>query len=448
MKQSIFVRIFLALLISSLIILTIMAAMIVFAIQTSIAGWNEGKREELQALLIPIISKTHRLNGELSENNLEKALSQYMTDSLYVYILDREKRPVYILNQGRRILLKELGKEKPSIQSLINQTSPVQISDGDLVIGFLAADSVDFLSYKANRQFVETMKKAVTIGTLIAVSLALLISITFSSTFSKQASSLVSGLRKLSGGVRNVVFPEMSTNELNAISLSAIELQNQLSKEEFLRQQWMQDISHDLRTPITAIMAQFEAMTDGVLDIIPERILGLMTELKRVEQLVVNLQELSRYESPEMKITIDEIDSTQFLDEIKERFSFLSQQKGIKLSCFSEPFGLRLDEHLMQRCLSNIVQNALQNTQPLGSIEIALKSYQGFSVFTIANTGEIPEEHIHHIFDRLYRGNPARSGSQSGLGLSIAKVIAELHNGDIQAANIGGKAVFTLTLPS
>ncbi|WP_020613205.1 sensor histidine kinase [Sediminispirochaeta bajacaliforniensis] len=445
--KSIFSRTFFGLLASSLFVLTVMSFMVGFAIKASILNWNEGKKEELEALLIPIISKVHRLNGGLSEGSLESALTPYMTDSLYVYVFDEQKRPLFLLKQGKRLTLQELEKEEGPLQALLHQSQPLEIRDGDNVIGYLAVDSVDFFAYEANRQFVATMRRAVTTGTIITTGLTLVFSLLFSSSFSRQTKGLVKGITAMSKGARNVDFPSLGTREMNKISQSALDLQSQLSKEESLRRQWMQDISHDLRTPITAIKAQFEAMLDGVLDIGRPRLANLLTELNRVETLVRNLQELSRYESPEMKINAHYFQASAFLDDIRERFALLAGQKKITLCCEGKEFWFLIDEHLMQRCVSNIVQNALQHTQPGGTIRVTLESEVKDVVLIVENSGHIAARDLDRMFDRLYRGNSARMGGGSGLGLSIAKAIVDLHHGRIRAENSETTARFILFFP-
>jgi two-component system sensor histidine kinase BaeS len=448
LPKGIFARTFSGLLASSLVALIVMSLMAGYAIKTSIMNWNQEKKEDLEAVLVPMIAKAHRLGNGLGDTALESALLPYMTDSLFVYVFDAQKRPVLLIEEGRRISdmdLRALGK---SPQSLIAKHKPLSIKDGTRVIAYLSVDSADFLAYKANRQFVDTMRGAITAGILIAIVLCLAVSVLFSTSFSGQTKALALGIVALSQGERKVVFPRAGTSELVSIARSAEILQGQLEREERLRMQWMQDISHDLRTPIAAIKSQFEAMVDGVLDTSPSRLERLLSELNHVEALVRNLQELSRYESPEMRINASPVAASAFLDDIRERFRFLCDQAGFALECAGEDIVVSMDELLMQRCVSNIVQNALQHSTRGGSVRVAVSSEGPDARITIANTGQIPETDIERMFDRLYRGNSSRPEGGFGLGLSIAKAIMDLHGGRISASNADGMAIFTLDLPA
>lgn len=447
LPKGIFAKVFSGLLATSLVVLVIMSLMTGFAIKASIMNWNREKKEDLETILVPMISKAHRLNGGFTESALEATLLPYMTDSLFVYVFDENKRPVLLIEEGRRIRAQDLQAEGRTAQSLLNRNPPLAIKDGSTVIAYLSVDSADFLAYKANRQFVETMRDAITIGILIAVGLALAVSLVFSTSFSSETKELAAGIVSISGGDHDVAFPKSGTRELTLIARSAETLQRRLEREGRLRRQWMQDISHDLRTPIAAIKSQFEAMVDGVLDTSTKRLERLHSELNHVEALVRNLQELSRYESPEMRIKRTPIASRGFLDNIRERFLFLCEQAGITLECSGETVTFSMDELLMQRCVSNIVQNALQHSEEGGRIRVLLSTRYSDVHITIENTGHIPEADIEWMFDRMYRGNTARPGGGFGLGLSIAKAIVDLHSGSITVENEGQFARFVIVLP-
>lgn len=444
--RSLFVRIFLGVFSSSLIILFILSLTLTFAIKTSIFSWNQGKQADLQSILIPVISKIHRLNGGLTESNVEMSLRPYLTDSLYVYVFDADKEAIFLFNQGTEVSVAAYAQDKSLISPQYNQLSLIPIVDGETTIAFLASDSIDFLAHKANRSFIETMKKTIIAGAILSLLISLLLSYMISNGFSRQTNELVKGIVSLSKGKRQESFPEMGIHELDQLARAATELQRKLSQEEGLRQQWMQDISHDLRTPITAVIAQFEAMIDGALDLNQDRIKGLMSEILRIEALVQNLQELSRYESPDTILHIQHVRLSDFADDIKERFAFLAAQQSIDLSCWGSNDIFPMDEQLMQRCISNIVQNALQHTQSGGRIELDANVQNERLRFRISNTGHIPEEDIDQIFDRLYRGQKARNSSGSGLGLSIAKAIVDLHRGSISVSQEGDMTVFTVSM--
>ena len=450
---SIFRKIYIGHLAASISVLVIMSFIFLFAIRSSISHWNRDENAEIEKMLLPLISKVYRLRGELDSNALESSLLPYATDSMYIYVFDVNKHPVLLMNKGRRVTTDAVEQQVGSLSTFLSLNTPAQIKDNSRIVGYLSVNSADFLTYRANRQFIASMRKTVLAGAITAIVIALAISAFISSIFSKQTSSLVNEITALGNGSRTVTFTHLDTTEFDRIATSEEKLQNQLLKEESLRRQWMQDVSHDLRTPVTAVKVQLEAINDGVLPPTTERFASLLGEISHIERLVNNLHDLSRYESPEMKITPVKIYPRAFISDTQERFELLANQKDIKFSCscsFTEPFAA--DEFLLQRCVSNVMQNAIQYTTAGSCINITMTCSDADTIgrtiiIEVMNTGELSEEDILHVFDRLYRGDKSRSSGGSGLGLSIAKAIVSLHKGTITASNKDGMACFTINIP-
>ena len=434
--SNIFRRIYAGQLITSVIVIFVMSFFFLFGIRASISHWNTEQTANLERVLIPAISKVYRLNGYLDAAALEKALLPYLTDSLYAYVFDSNKDPVILLNRSERITVGQAEKQLGSMQTFLTLNPPKEIVYDRHTVGYLSVDSVDFLAYRANRTFIATMWKTVVAGIAAAVIATLLISHFISTFFSRQASSLVSGITELSSGKRSVRFAQSDMEEFNRISQSAESLQRQLDKEESLRRQWTEDISHDLRTPVTAVKVQLEAMSDGVLDSSKKRLENLFAEMVHIEKLVNNLQDLTRFESPKMKIQSGIIDAGIFIDDVQERFAFLAEQKRIAYECSIQGVqSFCADEHLLLRCVSNIIQNAIQYTASGGNITVTLKRDAGNVLIEVCNTGHLSQQDIDHMFDRMYRGDKARTEGGYGLGLSIAKAIMTLHGGTLTAGN-------------
>lgn len=448
-QSNIFSKLFIGLLGASLIVLIVMSIIFVFAIKTSIAHWNKDEAVDMGNLLTPVISKVYRITGTLDAGKLESAILPYTTDSMFVYVFDSSKRPVLLLNRGQRVTQKTVEKEVGSLSTFLSLNAPVPIKDDNEVIAYLSVNSRDFLAYKANRQFISTMRRSIAAGVVSAIFIALLISLYISSTFSKQTKSLVDEITSLGDGKRNIVFTHSNTAEFDLIATSEEKLQDQLLKEESLRRQWMLDVSHDLRTPVTAVKVQLEAMHDGVLATTKSRFDSLLSELTHIERLVNNLHDLSRYESPEMKIHLTLIDPGEFTDTMKEQFSILAEQKGLSYTCTCEtgiPFAA--DDFLLQRCVANVIQNAVKYTEGNGNIFFDMTQNESNEiVIEVKNTGTLSDENLAHVFDRLYRGDKSRTDGGSGLGLSIAKAIMSLHHGSISIANKDGYVSLTMKFP-
>lgn len=446
--KSLFTRLFSNLLVSSFVVLITMITVPFIAIKYSVQNWNTSKKADLESSATSIITEIYETEGSLDGELLYQALRPYLLKSHYLFIFDGNTEPVLLLDKEKPLSQEEFNLLIDDVQDFFQENPLLEIVSGQTTVAKLLVRNRDFYTYKSNRDFVATIINVASIGIAITTGLSLLLAFYLSCSFSRQTQGIVSCIKDLSDGKRHVSFPATSTLELDTIAQSTQVLQQQLEREASLREQWMQDISHDLRTPITAIKVQLEAMGDGVLDSSPERIHGLLQELERVEALVRDLSELSRYESAEMTITHKELSSCSFLDDMRERFSFLCKQKNIDLCFNSDIFSFSADEHLLQRCVSNIIQNAIQHTESGGIITIDFFQDNGQKILNIKNTGAIAEEDLEHVFNRFYRGDKSRTLGGTGLGLTIVKAIMNLHQGSVSITNTeDGCVCVTLIIP-
>jgi len=266
-------------------------------------------------------------------------------------------------------------------------------------------------------------------------------------SISRSVSLLSEKITALSRGEQDILFQHSDTKEMQEIVRAAEILQYEMVSREKERRQWTQDITHDLRTPITAIKSQLQAVRDGVFPMDEERYNLLFKELGIIEKMVGDFSLLSRIESPEMKLHQKWVLSGRLMDTLLHRFDPLSHERNIRLKGEVGNFYFKTDENLFLRAASNLVQNAFQYTGSGSEVKISLTIEKNQIRFIVENPGMIPEEDLPHIFQRLYRGEKSRTTTGSGLGLTIAKSIAQLHNGDIQARNSDyGTSLFEMTI--
>ena len=218
--------------------------------------------------------------------------------------------------------------------------------------------------------------------------------------------------------------------------------------------------SHELRTPLTAIKLRVEALRSGALDDPPvaARFLAeIESEVDRLSKMVSDLLDLSRIESGLDTSKHLPVDVGAIVSEVYETFSVRADRAGVKLSLNLQP-GLpevQGNEDQLRRMLYNLVENAIKYTGRGGEVELGLqRSEQEDSLrLSVRDTGfGIAPAQLPHVFERFYRveaTRPRYSPSQgSGLGLSIAKSIAEAHGGKIGVTSqVGAGSTFWVELP-
>lgn len=278
------------------------------------------------------------------------------------------------------------------------------------------------------------------------------------------AQSAMLRLSPMGGGeVTNIVrvtFTPIHRREGGGIAGTIAVLQDVTEQEnlEESRREFVANVSHELRTPLTTIKSYAEALDDGALDDpqLALRFVGVIrNETERMIRLVTDLLHLSRLDSKESSLRIQQTDISEMLEDVADRFSFQIRQKRIHIRTRvrKEVASAWLDRDQIDQVLGNLVSNALKYTPEGGSIQLeALKNEEGMLAISVRDSGiGIPKKDIERIFERFYRVDKARSRNMggTGLGLSIAREIVKAHGGSISLQselNEGSLVTFTLPL--
>ena len=235
-------------------------------------------------------------------------------------------------------------------------------------------------------------------------------------------------------------------NELNTAKIFKI------NRNEFLG-----NVTHELRTPIFTIQLSLETLLDGAIkddSVNMDFLKRALSQTSRLRELVDDLINISRLET-DMKISKRYFEILFFVNNIVNELSELSKNKKVKLTVESEvsektrAFG---DEERLKQVIINLVDNAIKYTNEDGKIKIGLRKTDKDVIISISDNGVgIPKDDLPRIFERFYRVDKTRSRDMggSGLGLSIVKHILELHKSTIKVESEEGKGTkFEFNLPS
>jgi heavy metal sensor kinase len=212
------------------------------------------------------------------------------------------------------------------------------------------------------------------------------------------------------------------------------------------------NIAHDLRSPITRIrgIAEVTLTTGKSLNDYENMAASTVEECDRLLDMINTMLMISKTESGVDKLSHEEIDLTALVLEACELFKPTAEDKGVSLSCDvpkrSHFIG---DTQMIQRMISNLLDNAIKYTPSGGSVTISINENDTHIAVSVKDTGRgISPNDLPRIFERFYRCDQSRSQSGIGLGLSLARAIARAHGGDITAASILNQgSTFTVTLP-
>ena len=213
-----------------------------------------------------------------------------------------------------------------------------------------------------------------------------------------------------------------------------------------MRKEFVADVSHELKTPITSIMGYADTLLEGEYDKETQnRFLNVIaSEARRMAQLVTDLLTLSRYDSKKIKKEETEFDLGDLVKKCQEKLKFEIEKKGHNMECFvtaSVP-PVQADKYGIERVVLNILSNAIKYTPENGTIKVYVGFvYNDAYIKVIDNVIGIPEEDLGRIFERFYRVDKARTREMggTGLGLSIAKEILDQNKGSIDIKSEVGK---------
>ncbi len=217
-------------------------------------------------------------------------------------------------------------------------------------------------------------------------------------------------------------------------------------KLDNMRKEFVADVSHELKTPITSIMGYADTLLESEYDKeMQTKFLGVISsEARRMARLVTDLLILSRYDNKKIVKEESEFDLGELVKKCQEKLKFEIEKKHHNVECFvtADVPPVVADKYGIERVVLNILSNAIKYTKENGIIKIYVGFVYNDAYIKIIDNGiGIPEEDLSRIFERFYRVDKARSREQggTGLGLSIAKEILNQNNGNIDIKSQVGK---------
>ncbi|HOJ60085.1 MAG TPA: ATP-binding protein [bacterium] len=249
---------------------------------------------------------------------------------------------------------------------------------------------------------------------------------------------------------------QKSNLKLQEANLRLQQANEELRELDKMKSAFVAQASHDLRTPLTAIKGSLDNLAHGIgggLTDKQQTIIGRASRsVKRLTGLINDILDISRIESGRMILELNTISLRMLTESILQEEKPAAELKNITLRMEAppDPFRIRVDASKIERVVGELISNAIKYTPEGGTIEVRLAQTDSSISVTVQDTGiGMRPEEIPKIWERFYRTTASRKIAKgSGLGLSIAKELVELHGGTITVASQEGKgSTFTLTLP-
>ena len=298
-------------------------------------------------------------------------------------------------------------------------------------------------------------------------SSVIMVMLIFGGMFVLAAISIKTSLRYLNNMVdaaKSLSHPSEKPIELPE-ALGGIENELNLAREQALRNidtasdairrknDLIMYLAHDLKTPLASVIGYLNLLRDEreISEALREKYLSIsLAKAERLEELINEFFEIARFNLSTITLQYSRINLTRLLEQLTFEFKPIMKEKN--LSCklhVPEDIMLSCDADKIQRVFDNLLRNAVIYSYENSEIEIIVKNHGEKVTITFVNSGDtIPKEKLDRIFEQFYRLDAARSTSGgAGLGLAIARQIAELHGGGITANSERERIEFEVTLP-
>jgi signal transduction histidine kinase len=280
-------------------------------------------------------------------------------------------------------------------------------------------------------------------GVIVALVLSLILSIWIARWVTAPLERITTAAQDVSEGAYRQIDVE-GPNEVKALATAFNDMVERVQDSQRSQRDFVANVSHDLKTPITSIQGFAQAILDGTADdpqATQQSARVIYDEAGRMNRMVAELLDLARLDAGIMHFERALLSVSDLLDTIVEQFAYQSEQEQVRIF-WERPVALPTitgDVDRLSQVFTNLVDNALKHTPAGGVVSLLARQSDGYIEVYVADSGPgIPPGELERIFERFYQTDKARRGGASrgvGLGLAIASEIVQAHDGEILALN-------------
>ena len=292
----------------------------------------------------------------------------------------------------------------------------------------------------------------------LALLLALLLAAVIARSVARPLGTMAGAAEAIARGEYDQRVPPHGPDEVRRVAGSFNSMAAQVKASQQAQRDFVANVSHDLKTPLTAISGWSQALLDGAADAPDERQRAAETihnEAGRMERMVNELLELARIESGQLQLTLRPVDLSQIISDVHHGQLPRARAKAIELTLdAATPLPVMGDPDRLTQIFTNLADNALAYTPVGGRVHLAARAGAGAVEGIVTDSGPgIPAAEVPRIFERFYRLEKSRArgenGRGSGLGLAIVHELVTAHGGQISVSSeVGRGSAFIVRLPS
>ena len=285
------------------------------------------------------------------------------------------------------------------------------------------------------------------IAATIAAIVAVLAGLVVAGRLSRPLRQLAVAARGLAHGGRVPLPMPGGSTEMQELAESLKGLSDDLERQRSARHQLAQDLSHELRTPLMLLQTRIEAMQDGIVPFDPEGLDLLHTETLRLGRLVGQIELLAEAEAQPAPLNLRMVPLEEIAREAHAALAPAFEMRGIALVLEGSAVSAYADRDAVKQIATNLLSNALKYAPEGEPVRLVTGAHDGMARMSVRDSGTLSPAERTRLFERFYRGS-SRGGSGAGLGLTIARSLAEAQGGRLEVEAEDTGVAFTLALPT
>jgi signal transduction histidine kinase len=347
----------------------------------------------------------------------------------------------------------------PRAESVGEQLSEAQLRDSIPIevdgqeVGFLLPTTTVNAFREPEEAFLQRLRESILPLGAAACAVAILLGLFLTWQLTDPLRKLKAAALGIAGGDLSQRVDIKSKDEIGELGRAFNDMAENLSRAEELRRNMTADIAHELRTPLSVIRANLEAILDGVFPPTKENVTSIHKEAVLLSRLVDDLQELALAEAGQLRIEPETTDVSSLIERVLTGVAARAKSEGVAVvkDLAPELPPVSVDSQRIGQVLSNLVDNALRYSSEGDTITVrARETADAVRVDVVDQGPGLSPEELALVFERFYRGDRARSRATGGvgLGLAIVRQLVEAHGGKVWAESTEGQgATFSFTLP-
>jgi signal transduction histidine kinase len=278
------------------------------------------------------------------------------------------------------------------------------------------------------------------------IALAIFLIVRTGRRFASPFADVMEAADRVAAGDYETRVRERGSREVRRLGHAFNEMTERLGTNEARRRQLLADVAHELRTPLSVIRGNLEAILDGLYPMDEAQLRRVLEETTVMARLLDDLQTLSTAEAGALRLHREQLEPRVLIDAAVGSFEAQARDTGVGLEGRGGTLPeIEVDRLRIGEVLANLLSNALRHTPSGGEVVVSAGVTEDGVEFSIADTGSgIAQEQLPHVFDRFSR---APDSPGAGLGLAIAKSLVEAHGGEIRAKSDPTGTTITFSVP-